>query len=79
MMLGGATSAQGAVRALIYVSGFFRNQNVEGISATLRDFVPFAYMNDALEEVFGLPSGSVPLEYSSARASSPLSGLWASA
>jgi len=47
---------------LIYVSGFFRNQNPEGIPAILRDFVPFAYMNDALKEVFGLSSGAVPLE-----------------
>jgi ABC-2 type transport system permease protein len=47
---------------LIYVSGFFRNQNPTGISATLRDFVPFAYMNDALKEVFGLSTGAVPLE-----------------
>src|ERR671932_809762 len=34
---------------LIYLSGFFRNQNPSGIRATLRDFVPFAYMNDALK------------------------------
>src|SRR5215207_1458988 len=47
---------------LIYVSGFFRNQNPEGISATLRAFVPFAHMNDALKEVFGLSTGTVPLE-----------------
>jgi ABC-2 type transport system permease protein len=47
---------------LIYVSGFFRNQNPEGLSAILRDFVPFAHMNDALKEVFGLSSGAVPLE-----------------
>ena len=33
---------------LLYISGFFRNQNPEGILAALRDFVPFAYMNDAL-------------------------------
>src|SRR5918911_2952022 len=39
---------------LIYVSGFFRNQNPEGILATLRGLVPFAYMNDALKAVFGL-------------------------
>src|SRR5437763_1419998 len=32
---------------LIYLSGFFRNQNPEGLLATFRDFVPFAYMNDA--------------------------------
>lgn len=47
---------------LIYVSGFFRNQNPTGISAILRDFVPFAYMNDALKSVFGLTTGAVPLE-----------------
>ena len=49
---------------LIYVSGFFRNQNPAGISATLRDFVPFAYMNDALKAVFGLVSetGTVPFD-----------------
>ncbi len=47
---------------LIYVSGFFRNQDPTGISATLRDFVPFAYMNDALKAVFGLSTGAVPLE-----------------
>src|SRR5215210_695553 len=47
---------------LIYVSGFFRNQNPTGISATLRDFVPFAYMNDALKAVFGLTTGAAPLE-----------------
>jgi ABC-2 type transport system permease protein len=47
---------------LIYVSGFFRNQNPTGILATLRDFVPFAYMNDALKSVFGLTTGVTPLE-----------------
>ena len=47
---------------LIYVSGFFRNQNPTGIFATLRDFVPFAYMNDALNAVFGLSTGAMPLE-----------------
>ena len=47
---------------LIYVSGFFRNQNPTGIFATLRDFVPFAYMNDALKAVFGLTTGAVPLD-----------------
>jgi ABC-2 type transport system permease protein len=46
---------------LIYVSGFFRNQNPEGFLALLRDFVPFAYMNDALKEVFGLATGASPL------------------
>ncbi|TCJ20652.1 hypothetical protein E0L93_00010 [Rubrobacter taiwanensis] len=38
---------------LIYLSGFFRNQDPQGLLAVLRDFVPFAYMNDALREVFG--------------------------
>ncbi|MBA2693850.1 MAG: ABC transporter permease [Rubrobacter sp.] len=47
---------------LIYLSGFFRNQNPEGILAVLRDFVPFAYMNDALKEVFGVASGMSPAE-----------------
>src|SRR3712207_2357871 len=47
---------------LIYVSGFFRNQNPEGLSATLRAVVPFAHMNDALKEIFGLSTGAVPLE-----------------
>src|SRR5215207_3494298 len=47
---------------LIYVSGFFRNQNPTGVLATLRDFVPFAYMNDALKTVFGLQAGTTPVE-----------------
>jgi ABC-2 type transport system permease protein len=47
---------------LIYVSGFFRNQNPTGILVTLRGFVPFAYMNDALKSVFGLTTGVTPLE-----------------
>ena len=47
---------------LIYVSGFFRNQNPSGFLATLRDFVPFAYANDALMTVFGLATGTTPLE-----------------
>ena len=47
---------------LIYVSGFFRNQNPDGFLATLRGFVPFAYMNDALKAVFGLTSGTAPTE-----------------
>ncbi len=47
---------------LIYLSGFFRNQNPTGILAILRDFVPFAYMNDALKTVFGLTTGTAPLE-----------------
>ncbi len=47
---------------LIYVSGFFRNQNPDGILALLRNFVPFAYMNDALKAVFGLPVKTAPAE-----------------
>src|SRR5919199_2697760 len=47
---------------LIYLSGFFRNQNPSGIRATLRDFVPFAYMNDALKAVFGLATNTAPFE-----------------
>ena len=47
---------------LIYISGFFRNQNLEGLLALLRDFVPFAYMNDALKAVFGLATPTAPLE-----------------
>jgi ABC-2 type transport system permease protein len=47
---------------LIYLSGFFRNQNPSGFLATLRDFVPFAYANDALKTVFGLATGTTPLE-----------------
>ena len=47
---------------LIYVSGFFRNQNPTGILETLRGFVPFAYTNDALKTVFGLTTDSTPLE-----------------
>ena len=47
---------------LIYLSGFFRNQNPTGILAILRDFVPFAYANDALKTVFGLRTGTAPLE-----------------
>ena len=47
---------------LIYLSGFFRNQDPEGVLALLRDFVPFAYMNDALQSVFGLSTGTTPLE-----------------
>ena len=47
---------------LIYVSGFFRNQNPTGLLAALRDFVPFAYANDALMTVFGLATGTTPLE-----------------
>ena len=47
---------------LIYLSGFFRNQDPTGIRALLRDFVPFAYMNDALKAVFGLTTSAVPFE-----------------
>ncbi|HET6687811.1 MAG TPA: ABC transporter permease [Rubrobacter sp.] len=47
---------------LIYLSGFFRNQNPSGLLATSRDFVPFAYANDALMTVFGLATGTTPLE-----------------
>jgi len=47
---------------LIYLSGFFRNQNPTGIKAILRDFVPFAYMNDALKTVFGLATKTAPFE-----------------
>ena len=46
---------------LIYVSGFFRNQNPKGILETLRAFVPFAYANDALKTVFGLTINVSPL------------------
>lgn len=45
---------------LIYLSGFFRNQNPEGVLAVLRDFVPFAYMNDALKAAFGLAAQTPP-------------------
>ena len=47
---------------LIYLSGFFRNQNPTGLLETLRGFVPFAYANDALKNVFGLTTGTAPLE-----------------
>jgi ABC-2 type transport system permease protein len=47
---------------LIYVSGFFRNQHPTGILQTLRGFVPFAYTDDALKTVFGLTTGTTPLE-----------------
>ena len=47
---------------LIYISGFFRNQNPTGVLATARDFVPFAYANDALKYVFGLAAHSAPFE-----------------
>src|SRR4028118_1971611 len=45
---------------LIYVSGFFRNQNPTGILEMLRGFVPFAYTNDALKTVFGLSTNATP-------------------
>ena len=47
---------------LIYVSGFFRNQNPTGIMETLRGLVPFAYANDALKTVFGLSTNATLLE-----------------
>jgi ABC-2 type transport system permease protein len=47
---------------LIYVSGFFRNQNPGGILATIRNFVPFAYANDALKTVFGVAAHRAPLD-----------------
>src|SRR5215216_2483700 len=47
---------------LIYVSGFFRNQNPTGVLATMRDFVPFAYTNDALKTIFNLQAGTTPVE-----------------
>lgn len=47
---------------LIYVSGFFRNQNPEGWLAVARNFIPFAYMNDALREVFGVAGYLSPAE-----------------
>src|SRR5918995_3839419 len=47
---------------LIYVSGFFRNQHPTGILETLRGFVPFAYTDDAMKTVFGLITGTTPLE-----------------
>src|SRR5918912_3299755 len=45
---------------LSYVCGRFRNQDAEGLLALLRDFVPFAYMNDALKTVFGLATDTAP-------------------
>jgi ABC-2 type transport system permease protein len=47
---------------LIYLSGFFRQGDPSGVLATLRDFVPFAYANDALKAIFGLTTGTTPLE-----------------
>ena len=47
---------------LIYLSGFFRNRHPSGILATLRDFIPFSYMNDALGKVFGMTTTFTPAE-----------------
>src|ERR671939_1433266 len=47
---------------LIYLSGFFRNQHPTGILQALRAFVPFSYTDDALKTVFGLSTGTTPLE-----------------
>src|SRR5918999_2367164 len=47
---------------LIYVSGFFRNQNPTGALAALRDLVPFAHANDALKYVFGPTPQTAPFE-----------------
>jgi ABC-2 type transport system permease protein len=47
---------------LIYVSGFFRAGNPTGLLAILREFVPFAYANDAMKTVFGLATDTTPLE-----------------
>src|ERR671932_1132218 len=47
---------------LIYISGFFRNRHPTGVLATMRDFVPFAYANDAMKNVFGLTTGTAPFE-----------------
>jgi ABC-2 type transport system permease protein len=47
---------------LIYLSGFFRNQHPTGILQTLRDFVPFAYTDDAMKTVFGLTTSTTPME-----------------
>src|ERR671932_1433471 len=47
---------------LIYISGSFRNQSPTGVLATMREFVPFAYTNDALKNVFGLATGTTPFE-----------------
>jgi ABC-2 type transport system permease protein len=44
------------------VSGFFRNQHPTGLMETLRGLVPFAYTDDALKTVFGLSTGTTPLE-----------------
>src|ERR671918_2783823 len=47
---------------LIYLSGFFRNQHPTGILQMLRGFVPFSYTDDAMKTVFGLTTGTTPLE-----------------
>jgi len=47
---------------LIYVSGFFRNQNPTGFVAVVRDFVPFAYASDALKAAFGAGVSRPPWE-----------------
>jgi ABC-2 type transport system permease protein len=47
---------------LIYLSGFFRNQHPTGILQTLRGYIPFSYTDDALKTVFGLSTGTTPLE-----------------
>ena len=54
--------ATAVLAPLIYISGFFRNTNPSGSLATLRDFVPFAYMNDALRAVFGLAAHNASFE-----------------
>jgi ABC-2 type transport system permease protein len=49
----------------IFIANFTSSpadHNPTGISATLRDFVPFAYMNDALKAVFGLTTGAMPFD-----------------
>jgi ABC-2 type transport system permease protein len=47
---------------LIYISGFFRNQDPTGALAAMGDLVPFAYANDALKYVFGLSTQTAPFE-----------------
>lgn len=54
--------ATAVLAPLIYLSGFFRNQNPTGVLATLRDFVPFSYMNDALKAFFGVATRTAPWE-----------------
>ncbi len=46
---------------LIYLSGFFRSQQLTGILGFFRGFVPFSYMNDALKAAFGLTVHTSPL------------------